>query len=164
MKKFSIAAGYGDSWAVWQCREAFFRVKTVRFNPERVTHQSLGSTRSGAPQVRDGRSPRTLKGFHKAAIDRSSSCGTPLGFNRILLCFSWGAPCSRRPQALLCNPGWGWKTDVDGVAHQSPLHSIVHQDSVRRSSSYSYSALRYSYSIDASGTAQFLPRHHALFE
>ncbi len=62
-----------------QSCEAFFRVKTVRFNPERVSQQSLGSTRSGAPQVRDVRSPRTLKGFHKAAIDRSSSCGTPLG-------------------------------------------------------------------------------------
>ena len=111
----------------------------MRFNPERVSQQSLGSTQSGAPQVRDVRSPRTLKGFHKTAIDRSSCCGTPLGFNRIFLCFSWGAPCSRRPQALLCNPGWGWKTNVDGVAHQSPLHSIVYQDSVRRCSSYSYS-------------------------
>ncbi len=87
-----------------RCEGFLGGAKTVRFNPERVSPQSLGSTRSGAPQVRNVRSLRTLKGFHKAAIDRSSSCGTPLGFNRIFLCFSSGAPCSRRSQALLCNP------------------------------------------------------------
>ncbi len=112
----------------------------MRFNPERVSQQSLGSTRSGAPQVRDVRSLRTLKGFHKTAIDRSSCCGTPLGFNRIFLCFSWGAPRSRRPQALLCNPCRGWKTGVDGVAQQLLLRTPGRQDSLRRSSSYSYSA------------------------
>ncbi len=63
--------------AYWQ--PLFFGVKTVRFNPERVSQQSLGSTRSGAPQVLNVRSLRTLKGFHKAAIERSSCCGTPLG-------------------------------------------------------------------------------------
>ncbi len=59
----------------------------MRFNPERVSQQSLGSTRSGAPQVRDVRYHRTLKGFHKAAINCQLGCGTPLGFNRIFLFF-----------------------------------------------------------------------------
>ncbi len=158
----------------------------MRFNPERVSQQSLGSTQSGAPQVRDVRSLRTLKGFHKAAIVRSSSCGTPLG-NAVkdsctekLRRLTRGREATASLNNLASRPRVKRFKILNGVAllglenecRRFCSSGLVtcdcsSRDSVRQSSSYSYSALRYSYSLlrfRHCAVSQDLPHHHAFFE
>ena len=80
--------------------EAFPSGNTVRLNPERVSQQSLGSIRSSAPQGRNVPPPNPERVPH--ANDRSPKpLWNPVGVHEILLCFPWGSPYSRRPQALL---------------------------------------------------------------
>ncbi len=79
------------------------RQRAVRFYPVRVQQHSLGSPRSGAPQVAGTEKPNP-NGVPQCAWGDVARDVEPRQGSIAIGRVSWGAPLRRRPQALLCDP------------------------------------------------------------